>query len=307
MRIAVLGRTGWLLDTARRLYQMGNHIALIATAKPASGYSVHVDDYAALARDLNCPLAVGQRELREKLALCNAEIGISANWPNVLGADITGLMPRGILNAHAGDLPRYRGNACPNWAILNDEPHIGLCVHQMAAGELDSGDVFVRRYYELRPDTYISDVYDWLDMAIPSAFCEAVQGIATGVLAGVPQSKNPADVLRTYPRRPEDAEISWREDAASIQRLIRASSRPFAGAFTRTESGGRVIIWKAAVFEHAGRWCAVPGQVMLREGDDPIVACGSGTLRLTEIELDIDVTGTAAKAEVARSLRSRLR
>ena len=61
----------------------------------------------------------------------------------------------GILNAHGGDLPRYRGNACQAWAILNGENKIGLCIHKMVGGELDSGDIISRDYLDIGENTKI--------------------------------------------------------------------------------------------------------------------------------------------------------
>ena len=79
------------------------------------------------------------------------------NWLTMIAQSTLALFPWGVLNAHAGDLPRFRGNACPNWAILNGEPLVGLCIHEMIP-ELDAGPVLLRAHFPLSDDIYISDV-----------------------------------------------------------------------------------------------------------------------------------------------------
>jgi methionyl-tRNA formyltransferase len=223
----------------------------------------------------------------------------------VLGEDVIGSFPLGVVNAHAGDLPRYRGNACPNWAILNGEKRIGLCVHMMTPDEVDAGPVVARDYLPVDDETYIGDVYEWLDKRIPLLLSESVSALLQGSATPVPQPSNPQAGLRCYPRKPEDARIVWREPASAILRLIRASSRPFEGAFAQTADARRVTIWRASAFVHAGPFCAVPGQIMLRTPQGPVIACGDGGILLTSFELD-GLSPEQSKAELMRSVRARL-
>lgn len=306
MKIAILGRTAWLLDAARRLRDSGHSIVLVATAEPAEYYSASSDDFAGLSKDCGCPFISNASNLGSALAASGADIAVSVNWPSVLGEDIVNALKYGVLNAHAGDLPRYRGNACPNWAILNGESHVGLCVHLMEPASLDSGPVLVRRHFPLDDRTYIEDIYHWLDEALPHALTEAVQGLVSGALTMQPQSTNPADWLRCYPRRAEDGRINWSWDADRIHRLVRASSHPFAGAFGYLDDGRKLTVWRAEKVTHPGAFCAVPGQILFRADRDVVVACGSGVLRLTEVELEGECTHTASATVLARSLRARL-
>ena len=110
--------------------------------------------------------------------------------------------------------------------------------------------------------------------------------------------------LRCYPRRPEDACINWQHPAAHIHRLVRASSRPFAGAFTSLEGNRKVTIWRADILRHDGPFFAVPGQVCYSIGDDPVIATGEELLRLTELTIDGAVGSETAKKEIMSSLRN---
>ena len=166
------------------------------------------------------------------------ELAISVNWPSILGKRRSVCFASGILNAHAGDLPRYRGNACPNWAILNGETRIGLCVHKMAPGAVDAGPIVLKRFFELDDLRDIGDVYRWLEQAVPQMFIEAVNAIERGDVVLQEQPADPSLSLRCFPRRPEDGAIDWRAASDAVLRLVRASSRPFRGAFASLEEIG---------------------------------------------------------------------
>lgn len=289
MKIAIVGRTHWLLDTMQRLMEAGHTIVCVITAPAATEYQAREEDFEALALEAGAVFlkdgAQDQDAMIEIFKSTQPDIAISINWPKILGNDVCALPTHGVLNAHAGDLPRYRGNACPNWAILADEPHIGLCVHAMAAGEVDSGPIYARTTLTNSSDLYIQDVYHWMDETIPEAFTQALTCLADPEFVPIDQAKSLVTPLRCHPRRAEDGAIDWIQDASSIQRLIRASSRPFAGAFAQFENQNKVTIWRARVAELDYDVHAVPGQIIGRAADGAIrVACGSGVLEIEEAE-----------------------
>lgn len=75
---------------------------------------------------------------------------MSLNYSSIISQKVIDLFPLGILNAHGGDLPKYRGNACQAWAILNGETKIGLCIHSMIGGEVDNGNIIDRKIFRYR-------------------------------------------------------------------------------------------------------------------------------------------------------------
>ena len=104
-----------------------------------------------------------------------ADIAVSINYTGAVPQAVIDLFPLGILNAHGGDLPRYRGNACQARAIPNGEERIGLCVHRMIGGELDSGDIIARDYLAIDHTTKVTRVWEWMSMRTPELMLEAVQ------------------------------------------------------------------------------------------------------------------------------------
>lgn len=286
MRIAIIGRTEILYQTALRLYEEGYHIVCIITAKESPEYTRTAADFRELADSLHISFAQGGRieNHADLLKATMPDIGVSMNYTGILPQSVIDIFPLGILNAHGGDLPRYRGNACQAWAIIKGEERIGLCIHKMIGGELDSGDIIARDYLAIDHTTKVTRVWEWMSKRTPKLMLEAVQMLndnPTYVLEK--QSKNPSCALRCYPRKPEDGRIDWKKPSIDVLRLINASNRPYAGAFCNFEDE-RMIIWDAELVEKDEIFCAVPGQVT-KIGDGFVeVACGVAKLRVLSVE-----------------------
>lgn len=307
MKFAVLGRSHWLYDTARLAVSRGHQPVLVGTCPSAPDYRIKETAFEQLARDAGCPFFSDARINDERYVRLardsGAEIALSVNWLTMIGPAMIEAFPRGILNAHAGDLPRYRGNACPNWAILAGEDHIGACVHLMVP-ELDAGPVVLRRSFPLGPETYIGEVYEFLDGELPRMLVEGMEGLASGILEAQPQPSDPSFTLRCFPRTPEDGLIDWREAAEKVCRLVRASAEPFAGAFTYFDEQ-RLTVWRARPSRLPYQWMGVPGQVAeISAAGEVIVLCGEGVAVLSEVQLAGSGRGKASA--VVRSTRSRL-
>jgi methionyl-tRNA formyltransferase len=306
MKVAIIGRTEILYDTALLLRQAGHEVSCILTAKEALEYTRTADDYRRLAAQWNVPFAEGPHILEHAdfLRATDSDIAVSINYTGVVPQEVIDIFPLGILNAHGGDLPRYRGNACQAWAILNGESRIGLCIHRMIGDELDSGDIIARDYLPIDLNTKVTQAWNWMVERSPALMLEAVEQLARDpdyVLER--QSKNPADALRCYPRRPEDGLIDWNRSASDILRLVNACARPYAGAFCVFQ-GQHMIVWDACISPTTEeRFLAVPGQVTeICEGYLD-VACGRGKLRLLSIEWGGE---EISPGQLVRSLRTRL-
>ena len=266
-------------------------------ARPARGNELGAE--YLLTQDLNTP------ESLAVLGRAQADVGVSVNWINLVGAAACEAFRFGILNAHAGDLPRYRGNAPIAWAILQGESRIGITIHQMLPGELDAGPILTTDHFPLDNRVYIGEVFGWLRRRMPLMFVEAIEGLGDGTLRPQPQPGEPSLALRCYPRQPKDGLIHWSATAAALSRLVRARAEPFAGAFTIFR-GRRLVVWRASAEPWDCPSLAVPGQVV---GRDPTsgelrVATGDGVLVLEEIQLDGEPR--LAPANFIKSLHDRL-
>ncbi|MFA6127013.1 MAG: formyltransferase family protein [Bacteroidales bacterium] len=292
LKVAIIGRSEIMYDIALKLEEAGHLIVCIITAKEAPEYSVKANDFYDLAKVLNVPFAQSADILKYKELIHNssADIGVSINFSGIIPGSITSMFPFGILNAHGGDLPRYRGNACQAWAILNGEDKIGLCIHRMIGGELDSGDIIAREYLPIDYNTKVTDVWEWFKRRIPALFVQAVNQLSIDPAFVLEiQSKDPKDAHHCYPRLPEDGRIVWRQSALSVLRLINASNKPYAGAVCDFERQ-QFIIWDAELVEEFENFCAVPGQITRIGNGFVEVACGEGKIRILSAEYGGEVS-----------------
>lgn len=305
MKIAIIGRSEIMYDTALLLREAGHEVRAIVTAREAPEYTRGSADFRALAEGWGVPF-LHTAKITEAEDLLRAagplDIGISYNYSGIIPGSTIGLFRLGVLNAHGGDLPRYRGNACQAWAILNGEDRIGLCVHSMLPDELDSGDIIARDYYPLTLRTKVTAVHEWMQRRVPELFAEAVAQLARepGYVLQV-QSKDPKDALRCYPRRPEDGRIDWRASAVDILRLVNACNRPYAGAFCELE-GRTLVVWDADLGPEEN-YLAIPGQVARIGTESVDVTTGRGLLTLKLVQADGE---PVPPARLVRSTRLRL-
>lgn len=307
MDLLILGRTEILYDAAVRLARR-HRIKAIVTAAAAPEYSRTADDFQALAAELGCPFllakGVGPKVL-EFMRASGAELAVSLNWVSVVGQEVLGLFPRGVLNAHFGDLPSYRGNAVINWALLRHEPRVVLTVHQMAADDVDAGDLLVQRAVPLAPTTTIADIVETARGEVPGMFEEAVDGLAAGTLVPRPQATVDRPAFRCYPRLPVDSKIDWRAAAVDIDALVRASTHPYSGAYCFLRDGDelqKLFVWSSRVVAEATPDVGSPGHVLRNDPatGESWVMTGRGILALRRVQVD----GRPEELEPGKAWRS---
>lgn len=287
MKIAIIGRSEILYETTLYLQKSGHEVVCILSEKEAPEYTKKAADFSRLAQEMDVPFGQGVNILDYALLITEsgADIGVSVNYPAIVPQSFLDLLPLGVLNVHGGDLPRYRGNACQAWAILNGEKRIGLCVHRMIGGELDNGDIVARSYLPIDDTTKIGTVWQWMISEAPTLVRQAVERLANNpeyVLER--QSKDPTAALRCYPRRPEDGRIEWSSRAIDILRLINASNKPYAGAYCYMGTQ-KLTIWDAEIINDDEIFCAIPGQITTIGDSFVDVACSEGKLRLRKVEV----------------------
>jgi methionyl-tRNA formyltransferase len=178
----------------------------------------------------------------------------------------------GCLNIHPSLLPRWRGAAPIQRAIMAGDGKTGVSIMQVAEG-LDSGPILLSETVPIAPKTTAGDLHDDLATRGAGLMLKALDGLAEGSLKAIPQPE--AGVTYAAKIGPADQRIDWRKDAGEIERQVRALA-PMPGAWFELE-GKRVKLRAAEVIDGNGS----PGTVI----DDRFgVACGSGALRLLKVQ-----------------------
>jgi methionyl-tRNA formyltransferase len=297
MKVLILGRTEYLYDTAE-LLSKSHTVCGIITAAAMPEYDKNENDFKSLAEKLGSPYLFSNTindDVKKFIQEANADVCISLNWKTVLKDDIISLFPHGILNAHFGDLPSYRGNAVINWAILNNEQSIAVTVHQMVPGEIDSGAVYCKKYMELGENTTIGEVVAFCRVNTPLLFLEAVNGIENGTAKPVQQSELTPKPFRCYPRVPEYSKIDWTKSAREIHALVRASGKPYSGAYSYMKINGeikKVYIWKTSVIADSTDDIGEPGHVIKNDNVSGFshVLTGKGIIAIEEAQYENEET-----------------
>jgi methionyl-tRNA formyltransferase len=200
----------------------------------------------------------------------------------LLPASLLSLAPHGAVNLHPSLLPRYRGRAPVNWAILHGEREIGLTAHLVDEG-MDSGDVLAQRRIPLSDTDDVGDALKKLMPHYADLPRQVIAALRTGTLERTPQNHSEATAFPA--RTPADGVIDWTLPAAAVGNLVRAVAAPYPGAFSTLE-GHRVTVWRARIVPgHRG----MPAGTILALGPDgPVVQCGDEAVQLLQVDTDLD-------------------
>lgn len=177
----------------------------------------------------------------------------------------------GAFNMHGSLLPRYRGRAPVNWAILNGETQVGVTLHHMVK-RADAGDIVDAEVVAVAPDQTAYEAMTGVVDAARVVLARQIDGLLAGTAPRVEQDESQATYFGG--RRPEDGRIDWNWPADRIVNLVRAVAEPYPGAFS--DAGGRkLFVWRARVVPGS----AAPGTV-LAERPRPVVAAGEGAVEV---------------------------
>ena len=222
------------------------------------------------------PVTLRDADVVAELEALAPDLLIVAAYGLILPQDVLDIPTHGCLNVHASVLPRWRGAAPIQAAILAADTTTGISLMAMTAG-LDCGPVFHTAEVTIGDDETAGELHDRLASLGGTTLVEHVDDILAGRLAAVEQDES----LATYAPKiqTQDAAIDWTLPAPELARRVRAYN-PCPGAFFYA-GAARIKVWRAT----AVNVDAEPGTVMQSDRDGIVVACGAGALRLDELQL----------------------
>ena len=245
MRAVVLAYSNVGVRCLRVLHARGFQIAQVITHRDNPKEQRWFDSVAETATELGLPVAyvedLAAGQLRARLATLRPDYLFSFYFRQMLPSDVLATARVAALNMHGSLLPRYRGRAPTNWAVLHGETETGATLHVMEA-KPDAGDIVARMAVPILPDDTAQQVFDKVTVAAETILWQ----VAPELLAGrVPRQPNDLTQGSYFSgRKPEDGRIDWNATAADVYNLIRAVAPPYPGAFTDL-NGRRVVIAKA--------------------------------------------------------------
>jgi methionyl-tRNA formyltransferase len=249
--------------------------------------ATHVD-FGPVSRKIGCDLIVLTRRptidtYRDILSRWQVDLAVVLGWYYLIPAEALAVCEKGWVAIHGSLLPRYRGMAPINWAIINGESKTGATLFYLDSG-VDTGDIIAQGPVAITPQDTCATLYAKITTTSVQLLHNFLQLVATGHAPRLPQDHAQATV---YPRRrPEDGLIDWTQSSQKIYDFIRAQTKPYPGAFTYAD-GNKVTIWKAACDSSArtNSLHTCPGD-LIRTATETLVVTGSGYLRLLDWSTD---------------------
>lgn len=322
LRIVFAGTPDFSVPALEALHEAGHEVVAVYTQpdRPAGrGRALATSPVKRCAGRLGFPVeqpaTLRAPEAQARLASYAADVMVVVAYGLILPQAVLDLPRLGCLNIHASLLPRWRGAAPIQRAVLAGDPRTGISIMQMDAG-LDTGPELLRRELEIAPRETAGELHDRLAPLGASAIVEALAGVVGGTLLPRPQPTE--GVTYAAKIRKDEARIDWSRSPAEIDRLVRAFN-PWPVAETRLD-GEQVRVWAAQPFETGGH-SSFPGKLghsyfssgengpspgtVLDEPGRLLVATGDGALELLRLQLPGRKPVSAADLLNARDLRGR--
>ncbi len=268
----------------RVLRAHGIAIPLVVTHADNPDESLWFERVADVAADYGLPVAMpadpNAPDFVARIAALDPDFIFSFYYRRMLSPAMLALGRRGAFNMHGSLLPKYRGRAPVNWAVLHGERMTGATLHVMAA-KPDAGDIVDSTAVPILPDDTAREVFDKVCVAAEITLDRALPGLLSGTAPRIAMDLKSGSYFGA--RRPADGRIDWRLDAQRIHNLVRAVAPPYPGA-TTTLAGHPARVLSTRVLTPTGDATAP----VLRVRDRSIlVQCGGGgTLRIAVLELD---------------------
>lgn len=286
MRIVFMGTPDFAVGSLQALCESGKHEILAVVTQPDRPkgrgnklLQTPVKEYA-LAQGLTVyqPQKVKTPEFVELLHELQPELIVVAAFGQFLSKEILELPKYGCINVHASLLPKYRGAAPIQYAIIKGEKESGVTIMQMDIG-MDTGAMLDKVVVPIAENTTMGELHDALREQGAALLLEVIDKIATGTAVAEPQDNEQATYATLLDRSMEH--IDWSKTAQEVHNLIRGFN-PAPSTFTKLPNGKSLKIWGSKMTDKSS--AAAAGTVIETGKHSFFVACGEGVLEITEVQ-----------------------
>ena len=287
MKVIFMGTPDFSVGTLEALIEAGHEVVLAVTQpdKPKGrGHDMQFTPVKEVALKHNIPVfqpkRVRNQECIDELRKYEADVMVVVAFGQILPKEILEMTKYGCINVHASLLPKYRGAAPIQWAIIEGEEVSGVTTMQMDEG-LDTGDMIQKTVIELDKNETGESLHDKLAEAGAKLCVETLKAVEDGTATFEKQGETPTAYARMLDKKL--GEIDWNKSAVSIERLVRGLNS-WPSAYTSWD--GKVMkIWEAEVMEANGKEGEEPGTVVSVEKDSINVLTGKGILKIKSLQI----------------------
>lgn len=284
MKIIFMGTPDFAVGTLRSLAEAGHEITLVVSQpdKPKGrGHAMVPTPVKAVAEELGIPVfqPVKIREAKDVLEKTEADVCVVAAFGQIIPASILHMKKYGCINVHASLLPKYRGAAPIQWAVIDGEKESGVTIMQMDEG-LDTGDMLAKAIVPLDEKETGGSLFDKLSEAGGRLCVETLAKLEKGEITPEKQGESPTAYASMLDKKMGN--IDWNKSAVVIERLVRGLN-PWPSAYTHLD-GKTLKIWACdALPQSASK--GESGEILEVTKDAIHVQTGDGILVLREIQL----------------------
>lgn len=288
MKIVYMGTPDFSVGALEAIIAAGHEVALVVTQpdkQKGRGKEVQYPPVKTCALkhgiEVFQPVKIKEADAVSKLRSYQADVFVIAAFGQFLSQEILDMPRYGCINIHASLLPKYRGAAPIQWAIIDGETKSGVTIMQMAKG-IDTGDMLLSRSVDITPEETGETLHDKLSALGAELIVEALVQVEAGTVVPVKQD----DSLSCYASRLEKTmgKIDFQKDAITIERLIRGLNA-WPSAYAQFH-GKTLKIWKAKVVEQSEEVSKQPGTILEVGKDFFTVQTGNGSLAIMEVQLE---------------------
>ena len=219
-------------------------------------------------------------EFIAEIAALQPDFIFSFYYRQMLSTALLALAPHGAFNMHGSLLPKFRGRAPVNWAVLHGARETGATLHVMAA-KPDAGDIVDQTAVPILPDDTARQVFDKVCVAAEITLDRVLPALLAGTAPRIPMDLQAGSYYGA--RQPEDGRIDWMQDAQRVHNLVRAVAPPYPGATTMLHAHPARVL-RTRVLTATGP--AVKPTLQMSDGKFFAHCGGGGVLHIVDLELD---------------------
>lgn len=284
MKVIFMGTPDFAVGTLRSLAEAGHEITLVVSQpdKPKGrGHAMVPTPVKVVAEELGIPVfqPVKIREAKDVLEKTEADVCVVAAFGQIIPASILHMKKYGCINVHASLLPKYRGAAPIQWAVIDGEKESGVTIMQMDEG-LDTGDMLAKAIVPLDEKETGGSLFDKLSEAGGRLCVETLAKLEKGEIIPEKQGESPTAYASMLDKKMGN--IDWNKSAVVIERLVRGLN-PWPSAYTHLD-GKTLKIWACDVLPQSASK-GESGEILEVTKDAIHVQTGDGILVLREIQL----------------------
>jgi methionyl-tRNA formyltransferase len=265
------------------LLERGDNVVALCTHEDNPHEKIWFKTPAIAAREKGVPVFTPEKlnspEVLAQLEALRPDLILSVYYRNMISTRVLALARLGAWNMHGSLLPKYRGRAPINWAVLHGEPRIGMSLHRMVKAP-DAGAVVDQEGVDIGPRDTAEQAFRKVLPCARRVLARQIDALLAGTAKETPQDEGQATYFGG--RRPEDGRIDWSKSSVDIFNLIRAVTDPYPGAFIDVGTSRLMVWWGESDSPAAAGKRGRPGEIL--SVAPLIVATADGALELTRTE-----------------------